>query len=239
MVNLEKLNSTINDLEIRSKEIQSLVDKQKMFEILAKEIETLRNDVISDRKIVSDITKELNTLIFDSQNKLIESENIIDKRFSVIKEVLNDNTNLVNTSLGDLKTNIVQESAKYINNISLLEKEFNKSLDKINELNDIVIKKLNEVMVENNKAINNYHNIINTQVNLLKSDIQLQFRFIDESLNAKINSENKKIINIIEILESKVIEFNTKRIKSEKSIKIFLLVTSILSCISVILILIK
>lgn len=210
MVNIEKLNSTINDLELKSKEIDSLVDKQKKLDILAKEIDELRNTINNDKLKISEIVKETNKLISTSKDRVIETDRIIENRFSNIKDILNSNNQLLNNYL-----------------------------DKINDLNDNVVKKLNEIIIANNKAINDYHNVLNTQINILKSEVQLQFRTIDDSLNVKINNENQKIISIIDKLENKIIEFNNRSLKSDKSTKILLIITAILSISTFILVLIK
>lgn len=229
MVNIDKLNNTINELEFRSKEIENIVEKQKNFEILAKEIEYLKGNINKESKLVTEITKELNKLISDSKKKVVETEKIIDERFTDVEGVLKDNGKEVTTSLYKFKETIVDESKKYLNNAFILEEEIKKTVNKIDKLNDDVIKKLNEVIMENNKAINKYHNILDTQIGLLKSDIQLQFRSIDESLNRQIKEGNNKVIDIVNELQEKLDKMNEARVKSDKTNKIIIIMILILT----------
>lgn len=67
MVNIEKLNETIEGLEIKSKEIETLVEKQNKLHFLAAEIDGIKNSLYLEKDEIKKNSVKINNLIEDSK----------------------------------------------------------------------------------------------------------------------------------------------------------------------------
>ena len=176
MVNVDKINSTIEQLELQSKEIISVVEKQKELERLSKDIGELKRIIDSDTKDIAEITDNIEKLFNMSETITKGIEDLIDDEFSKVQDSLSGyNLNIKN--LSKVSEGIQQE---------------------INLTNGSIVKNLSEIKVENYKMINEFQGILETKLGLLKSDTSYEIRNCEEKINNKMNSTLSQIVNTIE-----------------------------------------
>jgi len=195
MVNIENLNKTIENLDIQSKEIENIVEKQKRFEILAKEIEKLKLEINKDKNNMLITAKKIEEIVNKSKNTALDVENIIDNKLIEISSKV----------------------ASYNDNITKLTKNAETIDEDVKSINIEVIKKLNEIVGENYKLINEFHSALDAKLGLMKSEIALDLIKIQEKIESSSKKNNDQIDNVKEILEK---EIKSETIKIEESINI-------------------
>lgn len=195
MVNVDVLNKTIENLDVKSKEIENIVEKQKKFEILAKEIEIIKSEINKDKNNMLITAKKIDDIINKSKNTALEVENIINnKLIEISSKVSGYNDNITKLTIN---AQTIDEDVKSIN----IE----------------VVKKLNEMVGENYKLINEFHSALDAKLGLMKSEIALDLRKIQEKIESDLKKNNEKIDNVKETLEK---EIKASTIKIEENIKI-------------------
>ena len=99
------------------------------------------------------------------------------------------------------------------NTVSNLIDNFTEVENNIKDLNKCLIKEVSEIKLENYKIINEFQGILESKVALLKSDLVLEARNNNESLNLELNSLDSKLKNLegkLSIAEDKLNNFDSK-----------------------------
>lgn len=196
MVNVTKLNKTIDELDIKSKEIDKIVKKQNDFHETAMKLKEINNNILIEREKVEKLLVEIEEIFNISKGFSVE----IDKKFR-------ENFSEMQNSLKEYYKDIV----KLNENVSNIE-------NNISKFNSDTLKKLNEIISENYKMINEFISILETKNNILKTDLLSELRQNIEKLNQQLNSNHNETIDTItnnnkliveEILRDKT-ELNSK-----------------------------
>lgn len=174
MVKVAKLNETIDKLEIQSKEIEDVVNKQKKLEELIDDVRNMNREISQDREKLLVVFNNIDELLDKNKNVSIDINNLLNEK---IKEML--------TIVGDYNKAIVNLSS----NVSEM-------VVKVNDINTEVVKKLNEIISENHKLINEFQNALDAKIGLLKSDLLLENRKLGEELQVlqKKGEEDRNLL---------------------------------------------
>ena len=189
--NLKELNKLNNDkIKEFEKQNYELNNKLKSFDNLKNECEKLKNDINSLNKQIKLLSQQLKD---KEQNYLIE----IKEKENKIKILIEKNNNDVNEKI--IKISSLNEEIKKINlEKENLDKKFKEILDD-NTQKNIIIKKLNDCILEYNQVI-----------------IQSQNELTDRD-NSKENIEKEK-----EKLIKQISEITNEKSKLEEKHKIFI-----------------
>ena len=205
--NLKELNKLNNDkIKEFEKQNYELNNKLKSFGGLKNECEKLKNDINSLNKQIKLLSQQLKD---KEQNYLIE----IKEKENKIKILIEKNNNDVNEKI--IKISSLNEEIKKINlEKEILDKKFKEILDD-NTQKNIIIKKLNDCILEYNQVIIQSQNELtdrdNSKENIEKEKEKL-IKQISEITNEKSRLEEKNKIIIEEnriqnlIYEEKITE---------------------------------
>ena len=205
--NLKELNKLNNDkIKEFEKQNYELNNKLKSFDNLKNECEKLKNDINSLNKQIKLLSQQLKD---KEQNYLIE----IKEKENKIKILIEKNNNDVNEKI--IKISSLNEEIKKINlEKEILDKKFKEILDD-NTQKNIIIKKLNDCILEYNQVIIQSQNELtdrdNSKENIEKEKEKL-IKQISEITNEKSRLEEKNKIIIEEnriqnlIYEEKITE---------------------------------
>ena len=208
--NLKELNKLNNDkIKEFEKQNYELNNKLKSFDNLKNECEKLKNDINSLNKQIKLLSQQLKD---KEQNYLIE----IKEKENKIKILIEKNNNDVNEKI--IKISSLNEEIKKINlEKEILDKKFKEILDD-NTQKNIIIKKLNDCILEYNQVIIQSQNELtdrdNSKENIEKEKEKL-IKQISEITNEKsrLEEKNKTIIEENKIHNSKYEEKITEIIK--------------------------
>ena len=208
--NLKELNKLNNDkIKEFEKQNYELNNKLKSFDNLKNECEKLKNDINSLNKQIKLLSQQLKD---KEQNYLIE----IKEKENKIKILIEKNNNDVNEKI--IKISSLNEEIKKINlEKEILDKKFKEILDD-NTQKNIIIKKLNDCILEYNQVIIQSQNELtdrdNSKENIEKEKEKL-IKKISEITNEKsrLEEKNKTIIEENKIQNSKYEEKITEIIK--------------------------
>lgn len=179
MVNIDKLNSSINKLDIKSKEIENIIEKQQKISVLADEINELKNNIMKSSEEVVLSLKQIDKLLDKSENTAINIEKIVNEKINNILSIID----------------------KYNVNINKLSTIIDKVEENSKEFNTDTLKKLNDIKNENYRLSGEIQNIIETKNSLLKSEIELAMK----DLSNEIKNNNKEKEEFVSIKFKKVI----------------------------------
>ena len=205
--NLKELNKLNNDkIKEFEKQNYELNNKLKSFDNLKNECEKLKNDINSLNKQIKLLSQQLKD---KEQNYLIE----IKEKENKIKILIEKNNNDVNEKI--IKISSLNEEIKKINlEKEILDKKFKEILED-NTQKNIIIKKLNDCILEYNQVIIQSQNELtdrdNSKENIEKEKEKL-IKQISEITNEKSRLEEKNKIIIEEnriqnlIYEEKITE---------------------------------
>ena len=238
MVNIDKLNKTIDDLDIKAKEIETIVQKQKEFEKLTIEVGDIKEKINIESKTIVENSSALNKMIKDSKKTVEDIDKIIDSKFIELSGKLEGNNNKVAEILKNnqkISEDKVENQNKKISKMSILVEKVE---DNVKVLDSNILKKLNDITAENYKAINEFQNALESKIGLLKSDISLEIRNLENRQEISLDSKIEKINNEINIVKDSVIKFQEEsKVIFEKTMKknqIMLVVITVLIVVAII-----
>ncbi len=260
MVNIDKLNATIESLDIKSKEIDSLLDMQKKFKHISKEIESINSKIKLEKENITEMEEQNKKAFLQSQKVIDDVEIVVNNKFSSFNDILKNNNNVVMNLEDEIKhimsefeaikdiiagklENIEIENTNTIVNIN---KELNMLVNNvtniegnIKQLNGDILKQLSEIKIENYKMINEMQGAFDTKIGILKSDMVFEIRKLEERMNNIISSQNSKITNEFKEQQKYIInvvseETSNKLANLEKKNVIFMIVIIILGIINVV-----
>lgn len=215
MVNIEKLNETIEGLEIKSKDIETLIEKQNKLQVLVKEIDDLKDVLALEKDEIKKNSLKINKLIEDSKRNIVDMDSTIEKNInkvgSKLQSNVDSNKNMLEKSINTFKENI----KSYEKNIGELKRIINSFEGNIENLNSDVIKNLNNITAENYKFLKELQNVLKTENNLISSSLSLEIKNFQREQEVMIENEIDKISNKIENNNKAI---NTCSEKIEKSL---------------------
>ncbi len=192
MVDVEKLNKTINKLDEETKKIDSVLEMQSKFDATTKQLENI-HAMIKQEKLDVDVIKN-------------ESQRVLDASSTVVDTV----TTKVDDKFEELKKQVEQ----LIANFSNVE-------DTLKGIEGEVAKQLTETRAENYKMINEFQQVLDAKNNLLKSDLQLEVRDIRGNIDESLKGQKETIQQATnkQELEFKTQEENLKKLQNDMEAK--------------------
>lgn len=207
MVDVKKLNSTIESLE--------------------DEVENIRK--IS--RIVSDLEKLNNDVLTNNES----SKDAISK-IELIKEDLSTTISTYESFIEDAKRALEEINGTIDSRVSEIQKEnldFNKQLaDSYKEMENDLLTQLQNIRNENKKLYLEFDEILSSKLDRNKSDIQVEIR---NNSNEVITDIEIKMDSKILELENKIKEYSDELNKKAESQRKFLIILTVLSIINIIL----
>lgn len=207
MVNIEKLNSSIEKLDIQSKEIDGIIQKQKKLDDLVMDIENLKIDIKRNFQSSLSISKEIDDLMNKSEGTALSVEGIINKKLIEIADTiegynssivgLSEGVNEINANLTnevkEFRVSFISEVSKNRDNLINELKEFSSNFtNKLNESNLNLVHEVKELKVNLTKEVNESNeNARNSNTSTLKT------------LNEFINENYKTVNELQNVLDVK------------------------------------
>ena len=195
MVNIDKLNATIENLDIKAKEIEGIVNIQKKIEKIVNKVEEINVRLNTEKSNINEITKEVDKINKKSKEVIHSVENLLGEKFQDYDNIIKNNNNKILNLEKEIKI-IASDFNETKNTVSNLIDNFTEVENNIKDLNKCLIKEVSEIKLENYKIINEFQGILESKVALLKSDLVLEARNNNESLNLELNSLDSKLKNL-------------------------------------------
>ena len=202
IVNNNKLRKEIKDIKDKYEELikENNINKNKIINEKYKEFEKIIDDyktgkIISEKtkKIVENLKKN-NSLEKEQFKKKYKNEiELLNLKNNSISVINNENEKKIN-ELNEKNKIILSEKNELENVILIQEKKVNELEIKINKI-DLILKKKNEKIKENEKCTLQLINIVNEQQNEIKK-------------LKRVNSNDKKSLNEILSLKTQIQELN-------------------------------